>query len=136
MIGCDDRNLACGTLIVSTTIGLKLDDDTRARLQRLGATRDRSPHWLMKTAITEFLDREERIEQERLEDEQRWQRWTETGAHIDHDDMAAWLDGLAASADRRAQERQAREDHPIHTADQDQSGERLGTVADETGRWR
>jgi len=64
-----------------------------------------------------------------------WRRWTETGAHIDHDDMAAWLDGLAASADRRAQERQAREDQP-HTADQDQSGVRPEAVADETGRWR
>jgi len=90
---------------VSTTIGLKLDDETRNRLQRLGEARDRSPHWLMKTAITQFLDREERIEQERLEDEARWQRWVETGTHIDHDEMTAWLDGLAARAhDPRGQQ--------------------------------
>ena len=112
---------------MSTTIGLKLDDDTRARLQRLGETRDRSPHWLMKTAIVEFLDREERIEQERLEDERRWQHWVETGAHVDHDDMLVWLDQLEARAEHSAQQRASA------------SGELQApgsAVADERGEWR
>jgi predicted transcriptional regulator len=82
-----------------TTMGLKLDDDTRARPQQLGATRERSAHWLMKMAIHEYL---ERVEPERLEDVARWQRWVETGAHIDHDSMTTWLDGLAGRADRAA----------------------------------
>jgi hypothetical protein len=60
-------------------------------------------------AITRFLDREERIDQERLEAERRWQRRVQTGAHVDHDRMTAWLDGLAARADdmtrRRRQDR-------------------------------
>jgi predicted transcriptional regulator len=116
---------------MSTTIGLKLDDETRARLQRLGDTRDRSPHWLMKTAILEFLDREERIEQERLEDEQRWQRWVETGAHIDHDDMAAWLDGLAVHADRLARQQPAAGD-----AGGARSSHPHAAVTDEPGAWR
>lgn len=94
---------------MSATIGLKLDDETRSRLQRLGETRDRSPHWLMKTAIREYLDREERIEQERLEDGVRWQRWVETGAHIDHGSMISWLDRLAAHADRAALDQAAAE---------------------------
>lgn len=87
---------------MTTTIGLKLDDETRARLQRLGESRERSSHWIMKTAIREYLEREERIERERQEDAQRWERWVETGAHIDHDSMTTWLDGLAAQAERAA----------------------------------
>jgi predicted transcriptional regulator len=53
------------------TIGVKLDNETRERLQQLGQRRDRSPHWLMKTAIREYLEREDRIERERQEDEER-----------------------------------------------------------------
>jgi predicted transcriptional regulator len=108
-----------------TTIGLKLDDETRARLQRLGDTRDRSPHWLMKTAIREYLGREEHIEQERLEDEQRWRRWEETGAHLDHDSMVAWLDDLAARADGAERHRLALDEQASQPA-----------VADESGEWR
>ena len=37
-----------------TTMGVKLDDEVRTRLKALGECRDRTPHWLMKTAITEF----------------------------------------------------------------------------------
>jgi predicted transcriptional regulator len=116
---------------MSTTIRLKLDETTRARLQRLGDTRDRSPHWLMKTAIREYLEREERIEQERLDDVQRWQRWVETGAHIDHDDMAAWLDKLAARADQAAEQSQASSPETAHDREQ-----RNAAVADELGEWR
>jgi predicted transcriptional regulator len=114
-----------------TNIGLKLDDETRARLQQLGETRDRSPHWLMKTAIVEFLDREERIEQERLEDERRWQRWVETGAHIDHDDMLAWMDGLAAQADHLVRRRQS-----AGAGSEASAAEPQSAVADERGEWR
>jgi predicted transcriptional regulator len=128
---------------VSTTIGLKLDDETRNRLQRLGEARDRSPHWLMKTAITQFLDREERIEQERLEDEARWQRWVETGTHIDHDEMTAWLDGLAARADEMARQRQdadtGRERKSAEKADDradDRAEQPHAAIADEPGQWR
>ncbi|MGR9014839.1 MAG: CopG family ribbon-helix-helix protein [Gammaproteobacteria bacterium] len=37
---------------------VKLDDSTVERLKALGEIRRRSPHWLMKEAIRQFLDRE------------------------------------------------------------------------------
>jgi len=124
---------------VSTTIGLKLDDEIRNRLQRLGESRERSPHWLMKTAIIQFLDREEHIEQERLEDEQRWQRWVETGAHIDHDEMTAWLDGLAARADdmaRQPRDADTRLDGRSAESADDWAEQPPAAIADEPGKWR
>ena len=36
-----------------TTMGVKLDRETRARLQKLGKARNRSSHWLMREAIRE-----------------------------------------------------------------------------------
>jgi predicted transcriptional regulator len=89
------------------TIGIKLDDETRERLQRLGERRDRSPHWLMKTAIRQYLEREERWEREREEDEERWQRYVQTGACFAYSDIMQWLENLARQADAVAQEPQS-----------------------------
>jgi len=83
---------------MKTTTGIKLDEATRARLQALGGQRERSPHWLMKRAISEYLDREERYEREKHEDIERWRRYQESGAFIDDGDMQAHLSALAASA--------------------------------------
>ncbi|MDY0002059.1 MAG: ribbon-helix-helix protein, CopG family [Polyangia bacterium] len=86
-------------------MGIKLDRETQQRLKQLGALRERSPHWIMKTAILEYLEREEVAEQERREDEERWQRYVQTGAFVDNDEMMAWMDALAMQARERASRR-------------------------------
>jgi predicted transcriptional regulator len=91
--------------MASTTMGIKLDRETQQRLKQLGALRERSPHWIMKTAILEYLEREEVAEQERREDEERWQRYVQTGAFVDNDEMMAWMDALAMQARERASRR-------------------------------
>ena len=83
-------------------MGVKLDAETRARLKKLGETKHRSPHWLMKEAIRRYLEVEERYEQEKAEDLARYQEYLDTGTHITHTDMMAWLDGLADRAARKA----------------------------------
>jgi predicted transcriptional regulator len=45
----------------NSTVGVRLSDETQQRLERLGQARDRSPHYLMKAAIEQFLDREEAL---------------------------------------------------------------------------
>ena len=76
---------------MTTTQGIKLDEHTRRRLKRLGEQRDRSSHWLMRTAILEYLDREERYEQEKQEDMARWERYQLTGEAVPHQTVAKWL---------------------------------------------
>lgn len=80
---------------MAETLGIKLDDKIRARLKRLGEQRERSPHWLMRTAIVEYLDREERYEQERQEDMARWERYQLTGKVVPHKTVAKWLSDTA-----------------------------------------
>ena len=46
--------------------------------------------------------REERYEQEKVEDLDRWQRYMESGDAVSHETVMAWLDDLAVEADRRA----------------------------------
>lgn len=88
-------------LIMKTTTGIKLDEDTRTRLQSLGTLKERSPHWLMKRAIKEYLAREERYEREKQEDFLRWLRYEESGVFIDRDEMRDRMEALAADARNR-----------------------------------
>ena len=87
----------------TTTMGVKLDRETRARLKKLGEARHRSSHWLMREAIRRYLEVEERYEQEKVEDQARYQAYLETGTHISHEDMLVWLDQLAEQAVQKAQ---------------------------------
>ena len=87
--------------MATTTVGVKLDDETRTRLKNLGHAKQRSTHWMMKEAVARYLEVEERYEQERAEDLTRWERYVETGHAVPHETVTAWLDELAAEADRR-----------------------------------
>lgn len=88
--------------MTTTTVGVKLDNETRARLKKLAEAKRRSAHWLMKEAIDRYLESEERYEQEKAEDAARWQRYLETGEHATHEEMTAWLDELAETAAGKA----------------------------------
>ncbi len=84
---------------MAATQGIKLDEDTRNRLKALGELRNRSPHWLMRTAIQTYLDREEIYEREKREDMERWERYQLTGNTISDDTAAGWLNNLAEGKD-------------------------------------
>lgn len=80
---------------MSSTLGIKLDDATRERLRSVASGLDRAPHWVIKTALIEFLEREEIALKERQEDEARWARYQETGQAISQERVMQWLDALA-----------------------------------------
>jgi predicted transcriptional regulator len=84
---------------MATTQGIKLDDKTRDRLKELAEKRNRSPHWIMRTAIENYLDREEVYEREKSEDMARWERYLDTGIAIDHEKVEPWLKKLAQGKD-------------------------------------
>ncbi len=73
------------------TQGVKISAETRDRLKTLGQYKDRSTHWLMSKAVEEYLEREERYEQEKREDMQRWENYVASGAHIPQPEMESWM---------------------------------------------
>ena len=75
-----------------TTMGVKLNDEVRTRLKTLGESRDRTPHWLMKTAITEFLDREEKLDNRNKEADEALKEYQATGQYVSHENMESWLE--------------------------------------------
>lgn len=77
------------------TIGVRLDDDTQARLKKLAERRDRSPHYLMKEAIDAYLAHEEAIETEKDLTAERWRAFELTGEIVAHDEVAAWAASLS-----------------------------------------
>lgn len=84
-----------------TTTGIKLDEEIRQRLKNLAHLKKRTPHWLMKTAILEYLEREEAYEREKREDEERWERYLIDGESFSHTEMTQWLDELAETAAKK-----------------------------------
>ncbi|SPE39654.1 hypothetical protein SBA3_3330004 [Candidatus Sulfopaludibacter sp. SbA3] len=64
-----------------STTSLKLDNATKERVQRLASARRRSPHWLMREAVEQYVEREEKSEQFRQEALAAWDDYQTTGLH-------------------------------------------------------
>jgi predicted transcriptional regulator len=83
--------------MANSTMGVRLSEDTQHRLEALGKARDRTPHYLMKSAVERFLEVEEALEAERQLVKSRWQTFELTGEAVDHADVKAWAASLAGS---------------------------------------
>jgi predicted transcriptional regulator len=73
-------------------VSLKLDQAEHDRLKSLAEARHRKPHFLMKEAISQYLDREEARESFKREALASWQEYKETGQRLTGDEVTAWLD--------------------------------------------
>lgn len=81
------------------TTSLKLDAETKARVLRLAEARRRSAHWLMREAITQYIEREEKREQLNRDALAAWAEYQATGQHVTADEADAWLARLEAGED-------------------------------------
>jgi len=82
---------------VATSV--KLDDELRGRVQNLAALRQRSPHWVMREAIKQYVEREEARESFKAEALASWADYRETGQHLTGDEVRAWLDTWGTEAE-------------------------------------
>ena len=74
-----------------TSKAVKMDDATYDRLKALGSVRQRSPHWLMREAIIQFLEREEEAENRKKDTLARLAQFEKTGESIPFETVEAWL---------------------------------------------
>jgi predicted transcriptional regulator len=77
-------------------VAVKLDEDIRDRLKRLAEARDRSTHWMLREAIAQFVEREEKREEFRQAGLRAWNEYEETGQHVTHEEADVWLAKLEA----------------------------------------
>ncbi|WP_017931893.1 CopG family ribbon-helix-helix protein [Robiginitomaculum antarcticum] len=82
---------------MAKTVAIRLDENFQERLRQIGEREERSPHYLMKRAVEEFI---ERSEWERSEHEitmQRWNDYLETGIAIPHEEVMKNIRALIKS---------------------------------------
>lgn len=84
-----------------STMGVKLERTTRERLKSLGRLKERTPHFLVRKAIDEYLEREERWEAEKREDQERWEEFVNTGESASLQEVTEMMRTLRGPAGRR-----------------------------------
>jgi predicted transcriptional regulator len=87
------------TTTAISPVAIKIDADTKARVKRLAAARNRTPHWLMREAISQYVEREEKREAFRKDGVKAWNDYRATGLHVTAQEANAWLAKLAAGQD-------------------------------------
>ncbi len=85
--------------IMSAPTSIKLNDDLKDRIQHLANTRRRSAHWIMREAIEQYVEREEKHERFKQDALKAWEEYQETGLHLTHEEVDAWLAKLEAGED-------------------------------------
>ena len=78
----------------TSTVSVKLDASDRARIASLATTKKRTPHYLLKVAIREYIEREEARQNFIKVAERSYEHYKETGAHITLDEFGAWVDDV------------------------------------------
>jgi len=78
---------------------IKIDDELKSRVQHLAERQHRSAHWIMREAITQYVEREEARESFRQEAMASWAEYQETGLHLTADEVNAWLRTWGTGAD-------------------------------------
>jgi predicted transcriptional regulator len=72
-------------------VSVKLDLDVRTRVGNIAEARHRSPHWVMKEAICQYVDREEKRDAFKKDALIAWYEYQDTGLHATSLDVDAWL---------------------------------------------
>ncbi|KQS97913.1 MULTISPECIES: CopG family ribbon-helix-helix protein [unclassified Rhizobium] len=76
---------------MTAVTSVKLEDELKTRVQNLAAARRRTSHWIMREAIAQYVEREEKREAFREETLKAWEEFQETGLHASADDVEKWL---------------------------------------------
>ena len=77
-------------------VAVKLDQEMLDRMKRLAAAKGRSTHWMLRQAVSQFVEREEARGAFRAAGLDAWQHYQVTGLHVTHEDADAWLARLQA----------------------------------------
>ncbi|WP_420226611.1 CopG family ribbon-helix-helix protein [Pigmentiphaga litoralis] len=78
---------------------IKLDEELKGRVQQLAESRRRSSHWIMREAIVQYVDREEKHEAYKQSALKAWENYQDNGLHLTGEEADAWLERLEAGDD-------------------------------------
>ncbi len=78
---------------------VKLDDDLKNRIQHLADAQHRSSHWIMRKAINDYVECEEKREACKQDALRAWEAYQENGLHLTLEEADDWLAKLEAGED-------------------------------------
>ena len=84
---------------------VKLDDELKNRVKDLANARQRSAHWIMREAISDYVDREEKREALRRDALKAWSAFQRNGKHLKMEEADAWLAKLESGEDTEIHQR-------------------------------
>ncbi|PZR93978.1 Predicted transcriptional regulator [Bosea sp. CRIB-10] len=76
---------------MAAVTSIKLDDELKGRVQNLAAARRRTSHWIMREAIAQYVEREEKREALRQDTLKAWEDFQATGLHATAEEVETWL---------------------------------------------
>ena len=85
--------------ITAKPVSVKLDNSLRDRIKSLAEVRHRTTHWVMREAISQYVEREEKREAFRQATLTAWQEYQDTGLHLTGGEVDAWMAKLEAGED-------------------------------------
>ena len=77
---------------MASATSVKLNDDMKERVRLLAEARKRTPHWIMREAIAQYVDREEKREKLRQDTLKAWEEFRESGLHATAEEVDQWLE--------------------------------------------
>lgn len=96
------KSNTCGATVAMSalsTTSVKLDPETKARVQRLATAQRRTAHWIMRQAVELYVEREEARERLRQDALAAWADYQATGQHVTAAEADAWFAKLEAGED-------------------------------------
>ena len=84
---------------MSESTSVKLADGTRDRLRTAAARQRRTPNWLMREAIEQYLTRDEAEAEFAADARKALADYRRTGLHVTNEEVMDWLDKLARGED-------------------------------------
>lgn len=85
-----------------SSVVIKLDVETKERVKRLAEARHRTSHWLMREAIKQYVEKEEKRETFRQAGIKAWEEYQITGACVDLEEADVWLAQLESGQNKES----------------------------------
>lgn len=79
-------------MVNTVAVSVKLSADEKRRLARIAKKTKRSAHFLMREAMTQFLQRQEAQLAFLAEAEEAWKDYKDTGLYISAEAMRKWAE--------------------------------------------
>ena len=76
---------------MASATSVKLDDGMKGRVQHLAETQKRTSHWIMRKAISQYVEREKKREALRQDVLEAWNEYQGTGLHATAEEVDQWL---------------------------------------------